>query len=433
MRKKRAIRNFAGIIFLCLVLIVFSVISFNVPDTDKTFVGFIRGINLGIEYQGGTTITYKAYSNSSNNGNSDNGLNVTANSLEQVLASYNYSANVFKTSNSSLKVQVSFNGIDDECENVTNILNLSSELKFKAKNDDTVFLTGSDIKNASALKNNGQYGVYIEFTKAGQDGFNQLTKKAIDNSSKTVELYLGVAEDAYTSFTISEEINQEAIFISGGINTMDNASKMAARINASRYNYSFEEVNRVTISQKMAKTNKILTLVVALVVLISIVVYLYVRFKNLGLCGVLSILIAFLAQILLLLSLPNVVLTPTSFVASVLTMVMGAIICSFMFGRMNKEYALGKKIHASVKFGFTKTYSKIIDVLVMTLVPMFLLLICGTEMAKQFAVASLIGIVVYGLSCLLLSYLFAKLYVDINPTKAKKYGFKREAHINEIA
>ena len=74
MRKKRAIRNFAGIIFLCLVLIVFSVISFNVPDTDKTFVGFIRGINLGIEYQGGTTITYKAYSNSSNNGNSGNGL-----------------------------------------------------------------------------------------------------------------------------------------------------------------------------------------------------------------------------------------------------------------------------------------------------------------------------------------------------------------------
>ena len=433
MRKKRAIRNFAGIIFLCLVLIVFSVISFNVPDTDKTFVGFIRGINLGIEYQGGTTITYKAYSNSTDNGNHGNGLSVTASNLEQVLASYNYSANVFKTSNSSIKVQVSFNGIDDECEYVTNIINLNNELKFKAKNEDTIYLTGKNIKNASALKNDGQYGVYIEFTKEGQAGFKELTQKAIDNSSKTVELYFGDSESAYTSFTVSEAIDQSAIFISGGVNTMESASNMASRINASRYDYSFEEVSRVTISENMAKTNKILTLVVMIVVFASIVAYLYARFRNLGLCGALAILIALLAQILLLLSLPNITLTPTSFVASVLTMMFGAIICSFMFGRMNKEYALGKKIHASVKFGFTKTYSKIIDVLVMALIPMFLLLICGTEMAKQFAAASLIGIVVYGLSCLLLSYLFAKLYVDINPTKANKYGFKREAHINEIA
>ena len=79
-----------------------------------------------------------------------------------------------------------------------------------------------------------------------------------------------------------------------------------------------------------------------------------------------------------------------------------------------------------------KNYALILDFLGLSVLTFLVLLIFGTEMIKQFAGAFLIGTLVYGICGLLLSYAFAKMYVDINPAKSRKYGFKREAHIDEL-
>lgn len=434
MRKKRAIRNFAGIIFLCLVVLIFTVISFPIPDSDYTFMGFARGITTGIEYKGGTVITYNVNSTSTENQNVGEGLASTALSLEQRLSEYNYSANVFKTSDSSITVQVELNGIDDECKNVADILNLDNQLAVKIANSDEVYLTGHDFKNVSAMKNEGNYGVYIEFTKDGQEKFENLTKTASEDgeTSGTIEFYIGVSETPFTKLTIEETYTESAIFISGSMSSLEEAELMAARLNSTKYQYTYTENSKVTITKEQANANLIKTAIITCVVFIAISLFLFARYKNLGLCGVLAMFIALLAQILLMLSLPGVILTPTSFIASMLTMALGGVICSLLFEAMRNEYKLGKKIHASVKFGFTKTYAYVIDALAVFAGIMLLVLLFATEMIKQFAIASLIGLVVYGLSCLLLTYLFSKFYVDINPSKAKKYGFKREAHVNEL-
>lgn len=439
MRKKRAIRNFAGIIFLCLVVLIFTIISFPIPDSDYTFVGFARGIDKNVEYTGGSVLTYNVYSDSSLNGSVSEGLNATTIRLEKLLSDKGYSTNVYKTSNSSIKIEALFNGFDDNFENVENIINLDNSLKFKIKNDETVYLNGYDIKNVTAFNNretvtsDNNWGVLIEFTNDGQSKFTELTEKLAENSG-TVEIYIGVDTNPVSSFSISEKYENKSIFISGGTMTNENEAKsMAEQMNSTKYKYSFKQESKVIISKDRANINLILTAIIYVITLIMIVTFLYVRFKKLGLLsGGLAVLIAALAQILLMMSIPNIVLTTTSFMACILTMLMGGTITSILFEKMRKEYAIGKKIHASVKSGFSKIFVYVLDFLALTSISFFVLLITGTEMIKQFAGAFLIGTLVYGLSSLLLSYLFAKFYVDINPTNSKKYGFKREGHINEL-
>ncbi len=439
MRKKRAIRNFAGIIFLCLVVLIFTIISFPLPDSDYNFVGFARGIDKSVEYQGGAVLTYNVYSDSSLNGSASSGLNATTTRLEKLLSDKSYSANVYKTSNSSIKIETLFNGFDDEFNDVENIINLDNSLKFKIKDDETVYLNGYDIENVQAYNNresqtsDNNWGILITFTDDGQSKFTELSTKLAENSG-TVEIYIGTDTNPISSFSISEKYENKSIFISGGtMSDEDGAKSMAEQFNSTRYKYSFKQTSKVIISKDRANTNLILTAVIYTITFALIIAFLYARFRNLGLIsGGLSMLIACLAQILLMMSIPNIVLSPTSFIACAITMIMGGTISSILFEKMRKEYAVGKKIHASVKSGFGKTYAYVLDFLGLTSMSAFVLLIAGTEMIKQFAGAFLIGTVVYGLSSLLLSYLFAKFYVDINPTNSKKYGFKREGHINEL-
>lgn len=430
MRKKRAIRNFAGIIFLCLIVLVFTIISFPMPNSDYNFVGFARGIDRGVEYTGGGIISYEAYSTSSLNGSASSGLDVTSTRLQRTLAEKNYSANVYKTSNSSIKVEVAFNGFDDEFNDVESIINLPSNLSFKIKDDETVYLNDNDIDGAGAYKNNNTWGVLISFTSEGQTKFTDMSSKVAENSG-TVEIYIG--DTVISSFSISEKYENRSIFISGG--TMSNeteAKSMADRLNSTKYKYSFKQVSKVIVTKDRATVNLITSAIIYVSVFALIVIALCSRYKKLGLCGSLALFIGALAQILLMMSLPNSVLTTTSFLASLLTMVIGGGIIACLYEKMRSEYALGKKIHASVKSGFTKNYAYILDFLGLTILSIAVLLIFGTQMAKYFAGAFLIGSVVYGLCGLLLSYVFAKWYVDINPARSKGYGFKREAHIDEL-
>ena len=445
MRKKRAIRNFAGIIFLCLVVLIFTVISFQVPNSDYTFVGFARGINLGIQYQGGAVLTYDASSNNTASNLSGSGLDSRSVYITNLLYSkFNYSANVYKTSNSSIKLEVAYAGNytegDENIEEyISNILNLSNKLTITTKaiddtnetDDEIVPLTGQDLTNVDALEYNGTFGININFTDAGRQKLADLTANAGSNE-ETIYFYIGDYTDPFTQFTVSEKLDQSSIFISGSMSSIEEAKVMADQINSTKYDYSFSNSSFTTISKSDANANLIKSVILAVVVFLAVAIYLYVRYKKLGLCGVLAIFIAILVQILLLLSLPNVTLSSTGFIVSVLSIMFGGVICEILFSRMGKEYAVGKKIHASVKFGFTKTFVLILDIMAMLGVIMLSLLILGSSAVHQVAIAGIVGLLVQGLSCLLLTYLFAKMYVDICPSKAKNYGFKREAHIDEL-
>ena len=73
-----------------------------------------------------------------------------------------------------------------------------------------------------------------------------------------------------------------------------------------------------------------------------------------------------------------------------------------------------------------------VEAFVATLVASIVFYIFGSSMVRYFAMALIIGSIIYGLCDLLVSYGFNKMCVNINGHNAKKYGFRREANVDEL-
>ena len=175
----------------------------------------------------------------------------------------------------------------------------------------------------------------------------------------------------------------------------------------------------------------LLALVIGLFVLISVL--LIVMFKTLGLIGSFAMFIGLLLQILLVQAVPEhvFIFTGAALYASLLAMAIGALAVYSIFAKMHKEYKLGKILNASVKFGYQKSWKMIIDIFVLLLVPTVMGYFFGTYVVKQFAMAFMCGLAIYAFVALVLVKFFAKWLTYIS-FKNTHYGFKREAHVDEL-
>ena len=140
-----------------------------------------------------------------------------------------------------------------------------------------------------------------------------------------------------------------------------------------------------------------------------------------------------LLQIILLQAVPTgafVMVGPSMF-GSLLCMLLGAVALYLFFDKMHKEYKLGKVLYASVKFGYNKMWATILDLFIVLMASSILTYCFGTYLVKQFAMSLICGLAVYGLVTVVLTKFFTKWLTNIS-FKNKDYGFKREAHVDEL-
>ena len=103
-----------------------------------------------------------------------------------------------------------------------------------------------------------------------------------------------------------------------------------------------------------------------------------------------------------------------------------------MLSTMAREYAEGKNLHSSIKFGYLKTYKLGIEVCCAIIVAALMFVIFGSQLIRYFALSIIVGTIIYGLISLLVSRWFINMYHNINPSRPKNYGFTREANVHEL-
>ena len=86
---------------------------------------------------------------------------------------------------------------------------------------------------------------------------------------------------------------------------------------------------------------------------------------------------------------------------------------------------------ASVKFGYSKIWAKLLDYSVILFAIALVTLFVSSYYAKQFAMALVVGLAIFAVVTLVLTKFFTIWFSNIC-YKNKDYGFKREAHINEL-
>ena len=104
-----------------------------------------------------------------------------------------------------------------------------------------------------------------------------------------------------------------------------------------------------------------------------------------------------------------------------------------IFERIKEEYASGKRIEPSVRAGFKKAFSAIMDSNITTIVVALVLALLGTGSIQGFAITLLIGVVLSMFTSLVVTRGFLNMYYPLNSTKAKLYSLKREDTVVELA
>lgn len=423
MKKKRhSIGRFVVVAVLTLVVLLLTVCSFRLPGTwqDNDYVGFARAINYGIDFKGGTLQEYSVKSNSSGVKAND-GIGYNVERISYLLKNNeNYKVNVFQNGdNISIEFWNEFEPLD-----ISEIINKNVSFSIKKESGDTadVIVSANEIESAEGLVSGGQNVLLMYFTETGAEHFQTV----IDSGTA----YFYINSDTPQSVDVSKANNS---YIGITIGSLETARYYASEIMSAKYNLSFDQISTKTVTAQEAQKNVIVAICLVLGLFALCAFALIFRFKKLGLVGSFILLIGTLLQILILQAVPEsaFVMTVPAFFASLLCMMIGFLAIYMIFSKMNNEYKQGKILFASVKFGYNKVWLKIFDFLIILFAIALITLFVSSYYAKQFAMALIVGLAIFGVVVLVLGKFFTIWLSNIS-YKNKDYGFTREAHVNEL-
>lgn len=424
MKQKRVKRKFGLVIAIFILLFVLTVISFPLPFSNYDFMGFIGAFNKSLDYNGGTLINYSVTDNSGTNEDLSIGINANLTRIKNLLINNNYDCNTYINGD-----YIAIELVKDYSPlNISQIINADYEFYISSDEDGAEKLvTSENVEDSYGAESSGNIGLYISFNEDGATAIQNATSSA--TSSSAVTLYFTIA-DKTLNVSVSSAITQDYIFIT--LSSLDLAKSYGSTIVASKFDYSFTEISTSTVTAKQALINTICSISVAVAFVGLGVALLIVLNKKLGLIGSFVLCFATIMHIVLFQAIPNLIFSSYTFAGFVLTFVLGLFATLFLFNSMHNEYKIGKKLYASVKFGFDKSFAKIIDMFVITLLVSVMFFAFGSYELKGFAIALTLGSVVYALCILLLNKWFSGWYLVLNPTDNKKYGFIREENVNEL-
>lgn len=429
--KKRTITKFIITAILVVLGLFLSIFSFDIDI--YTYNGFAKSIKLGIDLEGGVLAVYNVKSIEGNESDFNSQVEATITRISSLLSSKGFSeATVVKQGNglNATQIRVEVPDVDDPQE----ILDLigepaSLEIKKEKSDDAKAEITGKHIKSVAAGYQNSQYGVSVEFTAEGAKLFKDLTAE-LSSSQGTLYMYIG--GEYYSQATVKETISGGKTFISGGMDTREEAEAYATKIMSGTFDVELTLYSNEYVSATLGKDALQWAVIGGVIGLILIFIIMYVRYKDFGLIADFSLIIYIILMLFFLQAIPAVQLSLPGIAGIILSLGMAVDANIVIFERMRDEYKLGKKIPTSVENGFKKGLITILDSNITTLIACLVLYIFGTGTIQSFAITLALGILLSMFTALVLTKIFCKWYLHLNSKNPKKLNFTREATVDEI-
>lgn len=156
---------------------------------------------------------------------------------------------------------------------------------------------------------------------------------------------------------------------------------------------------------------------------ILVVVFMLIYYKGAGLVADIALLLN-LFIIVAILSAFNLTLTLTSIAGLILTVGMAVDANVIIFERIKEEYRLGKSAEASIKAGFKKAFSTIMDANITTFIAAIFLSQLGSGPIQGFAYTLAVGIVSSMFTALFLSRLLFDFSIETLKVKKLSIGWR---------
>ena len=290
----------------------------------------------------------------------------------------------------------------------------------------SVILTGNDVKAAEAGYQPDQYGnqapiVSMSFTDEATEIFAEETKRAA-LSGETIAIYY---DDHFISVPMVEEAITNGQCVISGSSTYADAEELATFIRIGAISLKLEELESNVVGAQLGSQALVNSIKAAAIGLLLIMLFMVVIYRLSGVVSAISLSIYTFATILLI-QLAEITLTLPGIAGIILGIGMAVDANVIIYARIKEEIAFGKTVSMSIKEGYKKAMSAILDGNVTTFIAAFVLMALGSGTVKGFAYTLMISIVMSMFAALVVAkYLMQALYA-VGFRAEKFYGRAKE-------
>lgn len=413
MREKRK-----AILSLIICVCAVALLAFTVlVGLGKWNRGKINNIILGLDLEGGVSITYEA-----DPGTSDQKMEDAREKLETRAESFSTESSVYREGD--LRIVVDIPGADD-AEAVLKSLGASGSIEFLDEAENVV-IDGKDISNAEAviMSDNAQtsannYQIKLTLNSKGKTKFATATA---NNIGKTISIFYD--GELLCAPVVESTIDGGVAYITN-MHDFDEAKEVATFIRIGALPVELHEVRSNVVGAKLGSEAISTSLLAGAIGLALIIIFMIAMYRIPGVAASIALVI-YVGAVLVVINALNITLTLPGIAGIILSVGMAVDANVIIFTRIREEIAAGKSVTSSVKQGFDKAMSAIIDGNVTTLIAAAVLGKLGSGTIKGFAYTLAIGIVLSMITALFVTKTVLNAVVVLGCNKEKFFGRQKE-------
>ncbi len=452
MKKSNAI-----ITLLVFLAVLVGVTFIDIKGIDGNGKVAASDITLGLDLAGGVSITYEVVGDEEP---SATDLADTKRKLEERVYNYSNEAQVYLEGNNRINVEIpgvtDANAILEELGNPGTLYFLAQKGSDGSNNysqtivqdadgnasltyvlnrsideivaDGCVVLNGSDIKSAEAVPyqdsqtgNTSSYCIDLLLNDEGKQKFAEATTSAYQNGETIAIYYDG---NVICAPTVNGALTDGRAQISGNYSYED-AEKLASLIRIGGLKLELNEIQSKVVGAQLGSDAIRTSIEAGIIGLVVIAVFMIAVYFLPGFAASMALLL-YTALTVFLLNGFDITLTLPGIAGIILSIGMAVDANVIIFARIREELATGKTVKSSIKIGFDKALSAILDGNITTLIAALVLLIFGSGSIKGFAQTLILGIVLSMFTALFVTRWLLRAFYSIGFTSEKWYGVGKE-------
>lgn len=437
-----------GIISLILTVVLIALLGFTtVVGFGKGQMGAAKNIKLGLDLEGGVSITYQVKGETP----SAEDMSDTIYKLQKRVEQYSTEATVYQEGDDRISIEIP--GVTDANEILSELGQPGSLYFIKEKDSDgnpnygldtsghyvlaksmdelkeegSVVLTGTDIKSAKS----GSYQdsttganenvVQLSMTKEGTEKFAEATKAAKE-AKETIAIYYD--GELISVPRVKAEITDGQAIIEGSME-YEEAEQLASTIRIGGLSVELEEIRSNVVGAQLGEEAISTSLMAGAIGLAIVFVFMCMVYLLPGLASSLALVI-YTGLILVLLNAFDITLTLPGIAGIILGIGMAVDANVIIFARVKEELTAGKSVKSALNAGFHKAMSAILDGNITTLIAAAVLWLKGSGTVKGFAQTLALGIVVSMFTALVITRMIVYAFYAVGIRNTKLYGRIKE-------
>ncbi len=450
MKKSRAV---IGLIVFALILGLLGYTAVFGVGADKS--GSASSIKLGLDLAGGVSITYQAVGEGKP---SAEDMSDTIYKLQQRVDGYSTEAQVYQEGDDRINIEIP--GVTD-ANAILEELGKPGSLYFIAQTDSagnnnyeagygidadgnlvpqytlnktidelladgSIVLTGTEVEDAQARAQQDSMGnvenvVALTLNAAGTEAFAAATQKAYDNGESIAIYY----DDDFVSVPNVQAVITDGNAVITGQASVEEAQRIASTIRIGGLKVELEELRSNVVGAQLGSEAIHSSLIAAAVGFALVILFMIAVYYISGLAASLALCLYAELMVILLYAF-EATLTLPGIAGIILSVGMAVDANVIIFARIREELATGKTVQSSIKIGFSKALSAILDGNITTLIAALVLYFMGSGTIKGFSITLMLGIFLSMFTALFVTKFLINALYAIGIQSEKAYGVGKE-------